>query len=115
MNQRPSGYEPDELPGCSTPLKLAPKARLERAYYRLTGDPITIMVPRSGEPAPILRLELAKTNYRRRPLACSACNKAGTADELILEIKHNNFVPSSFNTSLANSPASAKLTDVSVV
>jgi hypothetical protein len=25
LNQRPSGYEPDELPGCSTPRRLLPQ------------------------------------------------------------------------------------------
>ena len=27
LNLRPSGYEPDELPGCSTPRRAAPRAR----------------------------------------------------------------------------------------
>ena len=38
MNLRPSGYEPDELPGCSIPRHLV--YRLERSYLliRFGGD-----------------------------------------------------------------------------
>ncbi len=32
LNQRPSGYEPDELPGCSTPRYLV---FLEQSYYTI--------------------------------------------------------------------------------
>jgi hypothetical protein len=34
LNQRPSGYEPDELPGCSTP-RSAPNLRASQALHKL--------------------------------------------------------------------------------
>ena len=35
LNQRPSGYEPDELPGCSTPRQLDPRALCPVAIFDL--------------------------------------------------------------------------------
>src|SRR6266852_4758008 len=46
LNQRPSGYEPDELPGCSTP----------RSYY---GDRGNKSKPKSFGRTKIWRLKLA--------------------------------------------------------
>jgi hypothetical protein len=33
LNLRPSGYEPDELPDCSTPRQVDEKAVVERGNY----------------------------------------------------------------------------------
>src|SRR5438045_7986117 len=39
LNLRPSGYEPDELPDCSTPRQVGP-LRIERAGRAVNGKPI---------------------------------------------------------------------------
>ena len=39
LNLRPSGYEPDELPGCSTPRRLFPEGMWERFF---SGDLLKI-------------------------------------------------------------------------
>ena len=61
MNLRPPGYEPDELPDCSTPRRcvcvldadasyfrclMAPRVGLEPTTYRLTAECSTIELPR---------------------------------------------------------------------
>jgi hypothetical protein len=61
LNLRPSGYEPDELPGCSTPRRLAPRpgpvagrarglgieARAGLALFRSGGDLLSRVLGRS--------------------------------------------------------------------
>ena len=38
LNLRPSGYEPDELPGCSTPRYLVPEAGVEPVREVISRD-----------------------------------------------------------------------------
>ena len=38
MNQRPSGYEPDELPDCSTPQYVSAPLRKKRIYAPMTAE-----------------------------------------------------------------------------
>ena len=59
MNLRPSGYEPDELPDCSTPHQ-------ERNY----GDTVAKMQPSPGDLRGFKRLPLMRARRiqpRRRP------------------------------------------------
>ena len=49
LNQRPSGYEPDELPGCSTP----------RLHYVNTGHQIKLKMLFAATISPIQELALA--------------------------------------------------------
>ena len=46
MNLRPSGYEPDELPGCSTPRKV--RGRTSGETRALTGGKRVVRAGREG-------------------------------------------------------------------
>ena len=52
LNLRPSGYEPDELPGCSTPRqeKKNPDETVRGPICKVSDSPLTIMLHGAGRP-----------------------------------------------------------------
>ena len=64
MNLRPSGYEPDELPGCSTPRPLrrvmsgADMSIVQRGYYRFFSGLAVTYSPTSFDAVPLARRHL---------------------------------------------------------
>ena len=51
LNLRPSGYEPDELPGCSTPRqKGKPDKTPGQPDYKVSDPPLAMMLHEAGRP-----------------------------------------------------------------
>ena len=67
MNLRPSGYEPDELPGCSTPRQGVWIVQRDRVLTRFGGDLLSHVYWRST-------IGAAALNFRvREGIGCFAC------------------------------------------